>query len=237
MDNVTVACSCGRKMVAVGNAPKGTFRCGCGARVAVTVADPPVRCAGISEDRRACLRPREVDTARTGLPLALCAEHGDLVAARFDEARTEGLTTYQKLVLYMARAREWDDLPEPPAPVATDDDPRSVVYYARFRDLIKIGTSVNYAWRLSVSELGADEVLATEPGGRLTEGKRHRQFADCRLAGPGERFFPSDELVAHIAALQGRNASASAGARLRGPARPAAPALPSPLSEDPIPPG
>jgi hypothetical protein len=73
-----------------------------------------------------------------------------------------------------------------------------VVYYIRFRDRIKIGTSANPRQRLAA--LPVDELLAFERGDRLVEHRRHSQFASSRL-GSGEWFAPDAELMEHIAGL------------------------------------
>ncbi|MGD8169461.1 GIY-YIG nuclease family protein [Herbiconiux sp. P16] len=78
------------------------------------------------------------------------------------------------------------------APVRVD-----VVYYVRFGDRIKIGTSANPRGRLN--QLHVDELLALERGTRLLEQRRHVQFAAHRLG--GEWFAPHEALDEHIAAL------------------------------------
>ena len=57
----------------------------------------------------------------------------------------------------------------------------NVVYYIRFGDRIKIGTTGNLTGRLMT--LPHDELLATEPGGIELEKQRHRQFAADLVAG------------------------------------------------------
>lgn len=73
-----------------------------------------------------------------------------------------------------------------------------VVYYVRYRDQVKIGTSANPRQRLSV--IPHEEVLAFEPGGRRVEQRRHEQFAAHRFAGT-EWFARHPALVEHIEAL------------------------------------
>lgn len=73
-----------------------------------------------------------------------------------------------------------------------------VVYYIRFADRIKIGTSSSLLTRLQ--DLPCEALLATEPGDRLVESVRHGQFAQYRLV--GEWFSPGAPLLAHIATLQ-----------------------------------
>ena len=73
-----------------------------------------------------------------------------------------------------------------------------VVYYIRWRDRIKIGTSGNP--RLRLASLPHDEVLAFERGGRDLEQRRHVQFAERRIPG-SEWFVVSDDPLAHITEL------------------------------------
>lgn len=72
-----------------------------------------------------------------------------------------------------------------------------VVYYLRFADRIKIGTSARPRQRLGA--IRHDELLAFELGGRSLEQQRHRQFSALREG--GEWFRAAPELRAHVAAL------------------------------------
>ncbi|MCU1424811.1 MAG: ATPase [Microbacteriaceae bacterium] len=74
-----------------------------------------------------------------------------------------------------------------------------VVYYLRFRDQIKIGTSANPRQRFA--SLRYDELLAFERGDRTLEQRRHAQFAAHRLA-RSEWFAVHDALVEHIDVLR-----------------------------------
>lgn len=73
-----------------------------------------------------------------------------------------------------------------------------VVYYIRFQDRIKIGTTANPRQRLS--RIWHDEVLAFERGDRLVEHRRHEQFAAWRLD-RSEWFTRAPELEEHVARL------------------------------------
>lgn len=74
-----------------------------------------------------------------------------------------------------------------------------VVYYLRFRDRIKIGTTANPAQRFAA--LPHDEVLAFERGGREREQQRHAEFADLRI--PGTEWFETDaRLLRRVAGLR-----------------------------------
>ena len=71
-----------------------------------------------------------------------------------------------------------------------------VVYYLRFDDRIKIGTTANPAQRFAA--LPHDEVLAFERGDRMLEHRRHEQFAPLRI--PGTEWFETDAaLLDHVA--------------------------------------
>ncbi len=91
----------------------------------------------------------------------------------------------------------------------------SIVYYLRRRSngLIKIGMTKNWDDRSErlYRQFGPIELLATEPGARLKETQRHRQFQDCRVTEfvPGwgsEWFRPTYSLMSHI-----RDLAAAAG--------------------------
>ncbi|MFJ4160783.1 GIY-YIG nuclease family protein [Microbacterium testaceum] len=73
-----------------------------------------------------------------------------------------------------------------------------VVYYLRFDDRIKIGTTASPRQRLAA--IWHDELLAFEPGDRLVERRRHAQFGDERF-GRTEWFRRSPALDAHVAEL------------------------------------
>jgi hypothetical protein len=153
---------------------------------------------------RSCPRP-----AQPGAPLALCDEH--LLDAHDWVAREVGLTDVLPSPCLVCGSRlgvrypsgwlcavcEWrhGEVPDRDVPVARVD----VVYYLRFRDRIKIGTTANPRQRFAA--LRFDELLAFERGGRQLEQRRHAQFAEHR--GPGTEWFEShDALVAHVDALR-----------------------------------
>jgi hypothetical protein len=74
-----------------------------------------------------------------------------------------------------------------------------VVYYLRFGDRVKIGTTTSLTTRLA--DIPHDEVLATEPGGHQLERQRHRQFEhlQIRMGTHREWFRLTPELAEHIA--------------------------------------
>jgi hypothetical protein len=85
--------------------------------------------------------------------------------------------------------------------VPDSDLPRvrvEVVYYLRFRDRIKIGTSGSPRSRLA--QLRYEELLAFERGGRALEQQRHAEFADHRFPG-SEWFLSNPALRRHIRKL------------------------------------
>lgn len=71
------------------------------------------------------------------------------------------------------------------------------VYYIKFRDVIKIGTSQNAMAR--IADLPCEEILGLEPGGIKIERERHRQFAETRVL--KEWFLDEPGLRAHIAEM------------------------------------
>ena len=87
------------------------------------------------------------------------------------------------------------DAPDPDLPRPRID----VVYYLRWRDRIKIGTTANPRQRLAA--ITHEELLAFERGDRALEHDRHDEFAPLRLG--GEWFAADDALVAHAARLRG----------------------------------
>ncbi|MET0590412.1 MAG: GIY-YIG nuclease family protein [Naasia sp.] len=92
---------------------------------------------------------------------------------------------------------EWrvGDLPDAELPPPRVD----VVYYIRFDDRIKIGTSANPRQRLGA--LWHEELLAFERGDRALERRRHEQFRALRLERT-EWFTAAPELEAHIDTLR-----------------------------------
>lgn len=87
------------------------------------------------------------------------------------------------------------DVPDPDLPRPRID----IVYYIRWRDRIKIGTTHRPRGRLAV--LQHEELLAFERGDRTVERERHRQFAGLREG--GEWFTAAPELVAHARGIAG----------------------------------
>lgn len=88
--------------------------------------------------------------------------------------------------------------------VPDSDLPRprvDIVYYIRFADRVKIGTSNKPRQRLSA--LWHDELLAFERGNRTLERVRHEQFADLREG--GEWFTAAPRLLEHAARLADGN--------------------------------
>lgn len=74
-----------------------------------------------------------------------------------------------------------------------------VVYYVRYADRVKIGTSAGP--RARIAQLPHDEVLAFERGGRALEARRHAQFAPHRI--PRTEWFEENAaLTSHIAVLR-----------------------------------
>lgn len=167
-------------------------------------ADASVRACSITVDGRPCPAPVE-----QGSPLDLCTSH--LLEAYDWVARGVGVTDLLPGPCLVCGSRvgvvypsgricavcEWrvGDVPD----LAVADPRVDVVYYIRYRQQIKIGTSGNP--RTRIASLPHDEVLAFELGDRLVEQRRHAQFAAHRFAGT-EWFAVHDDLLTHIAELR-----------------------------------
>ena len=160
-------------------------------------------CGVRREDGRPC-----GDEALVGAPVPVCRAHaaviGEWVAAEYgvtDVLPGACRACGSRLGVHypsgwVCAACEWrvgdvldDGLPPPHV---------DIVYYLRFGDRIKIGTTANPRQRLA--RLWHDEVLAFEKGDRLLEHRRHREFAAARL-GRSEWFASSPDLEEHIGAL------------------------------------
>lgn len=75
-----------------------------------------------------------------------------------------------------------------------------VVYYLRFEDRVKIGTTANPRQRLS--RIRHEELLAFERGGRGLEQRRHAEFSADRFTTGSEWFRLSPALLAHLDAVR-----------------------------------
>lgn len=84
-----------------------------------------------------------------------------------------------------------------------EDGDTSVVYYIRFRDTVKIGTSIDVASRLKLHPW--EELVAIEPGGRKVEQRRHKALQAHRV--DGEWFELTDEVREYIADINRVNAA------------------------------
>jgi hypothetical protein len=84
-----------------------------------------------------------------------------------------------------------------PASTKPKADPVDVVYYLRFADHIKIGTTGALTKRLKAMHVHPDSLLAVEPGDRKIERQRHAMFAVERFRRT-ELFTPSPGLWDHI---------------------------------------
>lgn len=157
-----------------------------------------------------CVVPGCDDTAAAGAPLDLCGEH--LTVAAEWVGQRDGVTDVLPDPCRLCGSRlgvrwpsgwlcavcEWRhgepvDAELPPPRI-------DVVYYLRFRDRVKIGTSAQPRQRLKA--IRHDELLAFERGDRMLERRRHAQFARDRLGG-SEWFDHSDAIEAHIRSVYG----------------------------------
>jgi hypothetical protein len=109
-------------------------------------------------------------------------------ATEFGQARRQ--ETERLLALDLTRIDRRPDAPK-----------CGVVYYAELRPgIVKIGTTLNLATRMSTLHVPTASVVAAEPGTYDVEKARHRQFAHLRI-GQREDFRVDDGLRAHVEAL------------------------------------
>lgn len=155
-----------------------------------------------------CLVPDCGEPAATGALVALCADH---LALAVDSAAAIGCEDALPSPCPACASRlgvrypsgwlcaqcEWRHGEQPDADLPP---PRvDVVYYLRFDERFKIGTTANLRQRLAA--IRHHELVALERGDRLRERMRHAQFARTRHAGT-EWFAPSPELAAHLEMLR-----------------------------------
>ncbi|MEU9611885.1 GIY-YIG nuclease family protein [Streptomyces sp. NPDC048209] len=121
-----------------------------------------------------------------------------LIAVELQRCRRtgEGLTTEAVEAAVSRGRKRFADHEERLAAMRPGRIPRSIIYYARRSNLVKIGTTTRPHDRFK--SLLPDEVLAWEPGGRDGEGLRHQQFRSLRLTSKGEYFRRDDDLDTHI---------------------------------------
>ncbi|AXH49725.1 hypothetical protein KNT98_gp83 [Gordonia phage Frokostdame] len=143
-----------------------------------------------------CVHPacEKAPQSHFSFPIPLCSEHMIQIVTRSSEIMQ---------TLRDERARR---TPRQMAPSRRPDSHAPLVYYLRFGDRIKIGTSTNLKERLTC--IPHDELLATEIGSHGTEHVRHLEFASDRIT--GEWFHASPRLIAHIEALQSSTRSEGA---------------------------
>ncbi|MER8219707.1 hypothetical protein ABTZ58_03735 [Streptomyces sp. NPDC094143] len=118
------------------------------------------------------------------------------------DMRTAGVQLVDSVVRAAVKlGRHYHAVGAIPAPRQTLDARESaVVYYMRFGNLIKIGTTIRLYER--AKDLKPDEILAVEPGTYDLELQRHRQFA--RYRANGEYFYPGPALREHIRQIQAK---------------------------------
>jgi hypothetical protein len=141
-----------------------------------------------------CCFPRCYAPVTTKVDLPLCADHC--------------LKVYSRMQALMACYRDAPSDFDVRFPVPPEDDELrpSIVYFLRFGDRIKIGSTTNLTQRLRT--VPHDEVLLTIPGTYIVEFNLHRTFAAERIT--GEWFQASPRLLAAIHDLTARQGSSRA---------------------------
>lgn len=181
-----VACGCGRRMSLDPLRGPGAFRCGCGAKIKVTTTDPAPVCSW-----KGC----RTALARTDQPVDLCLEHSAEWRTIWfpEESRGE---RYTRLGLLCDCSQPTPDQVQRWTEEAATKAARSVVYYIRSGDLVKIGVTTDLTARLKALNVPDLVVLGTEPGDVRLERQRHAEFATERVR--GEWFALSPRILDHI---------------------------------------
>jgi hypothetical protein len=125
------------------------------------------------------------------------------IAAALESMKTAGVELDEaaiSIAVKLGKQKYTEAQPEAWKKRHNEPERKSIVYYIRRGDLIKIGTTVDPFRRFS--GLRPDEILAFEPGGPELEASRHRQFSACRVTKRGEYFRPSAALKGHIESLR-----------------------------------
>lgn len=157
----------------------------------------------------ACAIPGCESSADSEAPLPLCRAHLEQAADAVPREPREDLLPSRCLACgspvgrrypggWVCAVCEWrygeapdDELPPPRV---------DVVYYVRYADRVKIGTTASPRRRFAA--IRHEEVLAFERGDRRLEARRHAQFAALRFPG-SEWFRLGPELAEHIADVAG----------------------------------
>lgn len=131
--------------------------------------------------------------------IQLCWYHFRLIGETFMEKRSlfGSVAVAQHQLI-----REQEAASRPPAQPHEDWlRSRSVVYYVRINDYVKIGYTAYLRDRVGSLRVAFNSLLAVEPGARHVESQRHEQFASERQ-GRRENFNPSRRLLTHVEAMR-----------------------------------
>lgn len=234
MADITVTCACTRKMAAR-SVPKGSYRCGCGAGVRITVPDG---------GDGSCVAPGCVHPARRTEVMPLCGEHAEQLAFALapDVYATYPPTRWVELARkYALRFATQPVQPKWALELEAVRDRSSsnagassrvhdpVVYFAVVGDLVKIGTTTNIVERFACMNLPPTKRVHVIPGWYEVERRFHERF-DAERHPDTEWFTLSDRLRAHLDELiqQGEaKCPSSVTPRWCAPSAPVAKSLPT----------
>lgn len=199
---VTVRCGCSRIMRTDGAAGPAHYRCGCGARVALTglPTRSATRCQ-MPRGNRVCNGPKLADRPLCEPCMIKVADEALLtpdLAGQLGDQRGVAEFNTRQLERREQLLADWRDANASRVD-RTPVGPRcGVVYYCELRPgIVKIGTTLNLPARMSSLHIPRGAVLAAEPGTYDVEKLRHQQFSHVRIGKP-EDFIVDDSLRAHI---------------------------------------
>jgi hypothetical protein len=134
-----------------------------------------------------CCAPDCDKAPEPSYPVPLCGQHVYVTLRHYQQQ----LETMQRLHPDLAERLIAQHEAEARKPLRK---PHHVVYFLRFGERVKIGTSGNLTERLR--EVPHDEVIGTIPGNATVEREWHVRWADIRIK--GEWFHATPELLATI---------------------------------------
>lgn len=154
-------------------------------------------CQLTQTNSRDCQRPVPED-----FPMDLCEMHALMTVAVMLERGGAAVKRVQSMY-DTSYVRKVNRDGEHARPVELIDGKPTVVYYLKFGDRVKVGTTRNLPMRLQ--NIPHDEVLAIEPGDRTHERRRHLQFGDTRKQGEWfELDANMEDHAAHLRELYGQ---------------------------------
>lgn len=197
---IAVTCACSREMAARA-IPKGSYRCGCGSSVRVTVQVPARETCTVEGCDRVVERSEVVALCGAHVKAITLALVADVYNNYPPNTWMPTVRKYKDAFGHMPEMPEWLARMEYSTPVDPDAGKykkhEPVVYFAIVGDQVKIGTTSNLIERFMAINLPPGAVIHTIPGSASLEKHYHHTFAEERTTRT-EWFKLSPRLRSHI---------------------------------------